>query len=46
LRRYNKAVVKKRVAGAALEVHGEGQGLTLVPISAQLEVLCPPYDPA
>jgi hypothetical protein len=24
---------------------GEGQGLTLLPVSAQLELFCPPYNP-
>jgi hypothetical protein len=24
---------------------GHGQGLSLVPVSAQLELLCPPYNP-
>jgi hypothetical protein len=28
-----------------LSISQQRQGLTLVPISAQLELICPPYDP-
>ena len=51
LRRYNKGVEEMVVASAQVLAvlfaanQGAGQGLTLVPISAQLELFCPPYDP-
>jgi hypothetical protein len=34
----------KKVFASSLEL-SDGQGLTLVPISAQSELFCPPYDP-
>ena len=44
----HEAVVVALVAGGAgvdKALDGCGQGLTLVPISAQLELFCPPYNP-
>ena len=40
-------VKKKSPAGATQWAPGadQGQGLTLAPVSAQLELLCPPYNP-
>jgi hypothetical protein len=41
-RRLAPALVRQRRQRLVVAVH---QGLTLVPISAQLELLCPPYNP-